>query len=623
MNKLTESDFRKRLLDDLSQLDNLIKDNAFSKSRARIGAEQEVVLMDKLGSVSPISTQVLKNINHPQFNKELAKFNIELNLTPRNLESTCFVDMKAELQALLSILDQELIEFHADYFLTGIFPNFRLLDLDTDNITPDRRFFELVKRINVLRSNEYELRIQGIDELSMRHDSVFIEAAATSFQIHLEVAPKDFSRFYNIAQLIAGPCLAMATNSLVLFRKKLWHETRIALLRQSIQVSKTPNSLRDANARVTFGNHWIQDGILELFREDVSLHRSLIVPDIDFNKKNEQNPSIPLLKALQNYNSTIYRWNRPVYGILDGEPHLRIENRIFPAGPSLEDQMANTVFWYGLMFGFYHADIEIEKLIDFDAVKNNFLQAARNGLNANFEWFEKTNFTAQKIVLEILLPIAKRGLDHLKIDSATVQHNLSIIERRVETMQNGSNWTLQAIKNLEKNGIPPQDIYPTIVSFAHHYQQKNLPIHQWDIPSKNANMKRNPSEMIIEEYMDKDLFTVSPSDPLQLASDMIDWQKIRFILVENEHGELVGLVSSRTLLKNLNLHLFHQNELPESIEDIMVRTPITIDSNKKLSEALEIMEKYKIGCLPVLQNKKLVGIVTEQTFLHVFSRIID
>ena len=615
--------FIQNLLNDVRILEKMIAKGHFKDSKPTLGAEQELCIVDDYGNVLPANMEILKELNHPQFTTELAKFNLEINTTPKSIENHCFSEMEQELIHLIEQLKQN--SQKANFYIGGILPTLRHIDIDIDNITPIKRYFELVKNILKYRGEEYELRIQGEDELLMKHDSVFIEAATTSFQIHLEVPPENFAHFYNIAQLIAAPVLAISANSPFFLRKKLWHETRIALLRQSIDIMKTQNTIREATSRVTFGNRWLKTSILELFREDISLHRILMTPDINDNSYEDfENGKIPDLKALQLYNSTIYRWNRPVYGVLNNRPNLRIENRILPAGPTIVDQIANAVFWYGLMYGLAKVDISFDvkdENISFEECKNNFLKAARNGIFANILWIDGQYYEASKLVLK-LIPIAQKGLNTLNINLEDVNKYLKIIENRAQTKQNGSKWFLDSYKILKKQKFSNFDILSSIVLKSMEYQENNIPVSEWEILNKCTDMKKPLDKIIIEECMDRDLFTVRPNDILQIAADIIDWQKIRFLMVEDDDGKLIGIISSRNLLKYFNAHLHHREELPVLIEEIMVRNPITIDSNQKLSEALEVMKKYKIGCLPVLQNQKLVGIITEQTFLNVFSDIM-
>ncbi len=618
------SHFFKQILEDVDVLNRMIMDSKFVNSKNKIGAEQELCLIDPYGYISNINQKILKELNDPTLGTELAKFNMEINLEPRELSGSVFSDIEEELISYFERIHTVTKKHNSRTYIGGILPTLRYMDLDIDNITPTKRYYELVNKISHHRQGEYELRIQGEDELLMRHDSVFIEAATTSFQIHLEVHPDEFAKIYNIAQLIAAPTLAISANSNTLFRKKLWHETRIALLRQSINLVKTPNNTRDTTSRVSFGDRWVKDGVLELFQQDISNHRVLLYPDeLENSLEVYHNGEIPNLKALQNYNSTIYRWNRPVYGQKDGIPHLRIENRILPAGPTIVDQMANAAFWYGLIFGIKEDGIDFESKLDFNSVKNNFTQAARTSINSTFEWYDGRSYPAHELILHHLMPLASRGLKIIGIQEDDIEYYLSIIRDRTNAKTNGAIWMYKSIKELQKAKTIPLDIYSSLVTYSTEAQSQNIPIHLWETLQNNLSMKKKPEEIIIEECMDRELFTVRPDDILQLAADMIDWQKIRYILVENNEGLLIGLVSSRNLLKSLNRHLHHKEDLATTIEDIMVKNPFTIASNSTLFEGLEIMRKYKIGCLPVLQKDKLVGIITEQTFLNVFSNLVS
>lgn len=616
--------FHHQILEDVDVLERMIQGGAFKSKIPKIGAEQELCLVDDFGNIANINQQLIKEMGDPSITTELAKFNLEINLEPKISKGEVFSDMELELISYLESVNLAAKKHNAKTYIGGILPTLRYMDLDIENITPTKRYYELVNNISKHRGQDYELRIQGEDELLMRHDSVFIEAATTSFQIHLEVHPYEFAKLYNIAQLIAAPTLAISANSNILFRKNLWHETRIALLRQSINLIQTPINTRDSVSRVSFGDRWLDKTVLELFRDDISKHRILLLPEGRENSLEKYHKGeIPNLAALQNYNSTIYRWNRPVYGVRDGQPHLRIENRILPAGPTVADQVANACFWYGLMYGMKEEKVDFESKLDFSSVKNNFTQAARNSMYSTFDWYDGKSYSAQDLILHKLIPIAAKGLGKLKIDTTDIEFYLNTISDRAKANTNGAIWMYKSSKLMKKNEVNATDILSSIVTFSSEMQSQNLPIHQWEILNQNISMKKQLNEIIVEECMDKELFTVRPDDIIQLAADMVDWQKIRHILVENSEGQLVGLVSARNLLKSLNRHHYHGEKMPTTIQDIMVSEPFTISSSSTLSQGIEIMRKYKIGCLPVLQKEKLVGIITEQTFMNVFANMME
>lgn len=623
MNKGGSHMFYSQLLEDIDVLKSMIHDGKFEKRLPFLGAEQELCLIDDYGQVAKKNEEILRILNDNSVTTELAKFNLEINLSPRPIYGEVFSDVELELIDYLDRINEAAKKYNAKTYLGGILPTLRYLDIDLESMTPRKRYYELVQNILKKRGGEYEIRIQGEDELLIKQDSVFIEAATTSFQVHLEVHPDNFVQYYNISQLIAAPILSLAANSNILFQKKLWHETRVALLQQSIHTGKTPVNTRETISRVGFGKKWLRSSIVELFQEDITTHKLLLTPEIsECSRDIYQEGKVPALHALSNFNSTVYRWNRPVYGMVDGKPHLRIENRILPSGPTVADQIANAVFWYGSIYGMAEEITDFESKMDFRTAKSNFIQAARNSMHASFEWLDGRSYTAQDLILHKLLPIAANGLAKLRIDQTDIDFYLNIISERCKYKTNGAIWMYRSMKSLEKQNVLPVDISGSIAIFSHEMQSQNLPLHQWEVLSQNINMKKTTQEILIEECMDRELYTVGPDDPIQLATDLIDWQKIRYILVEDEQKNLLGMVSSRNLLKSIQRHLYHQDTMPEFIHQVMIGDPYTIASDRPLSEALEIMKNYRIGCLPVTEKNKLVGIITEQTFLNEFSNMI-
>ena len=237
-----------------------------------------------------------------------------------------------------------------------------------------------------LTGNNFELRLVGIDELLVRHDSPLMEACNTSFQVHLQIAPQDFVRYYNYALALTAPCISLAANSPIVFSKRLWHETRIALFQQAIDTRRTLDHMRQMSPRVTLGTKWMDESVTEIFKEDIARFRTLMIADVAENSmENIRKNQVPKLKCLQLHNSTIYRWNRPCYGISDtGKPHLRIENRVFPSGPTILDEMANTAFWLGAMRGMAERYKDIRDHISFEDIRDNFGKSARYGIDGEF-----------------------------------------------------------------------------------------------------------------------------------------------------------------------------------------------------------------------------------------------
>ncbi|MFQ5600987.1 MAG: hypothetical protein ACE5G2_10605, partial [Candidatus Krumholzibacteriia bacterium] len=343
-----------RLLTDLQALERLLAEGRVEEGVRRVGAEQELFLVDRQWRPAPAALEVLERFQDPHASTELGLFNLELNLEPDGFGGSCLRNLEQQLDRLLGRLRKAIADLDLEIVLTGILPTISKSCLDLDMMTPLPRYRALNEAVGSLRGSDHELYMKGLDELSLKHGSVMLEACNTSFQVHFQVGAREFPNLYNIAQVVAAPVLAAATNSPMLFGRRLWHETRIALFQQAVDTRTSDRSLREGTPRVTFGQHWIQESVLELFREDVSRFRALVGSDDD-----DEDPmskldrgEVPELRTLCTYNSTVYRWNRACYGITDGKPHLRIENRVLPSGPTVLDEIANAAFWFGLISAF-------------------------------------------------------------------------------------------------------------------------------------------------------------------------------------------------------------------------------------------------------------------------------
>ncbi|MEZ4980021.1 MAG: hypothetical protein R2769_00215 [Saprospiraceae bacterium] len=202
-----------------------------------------------------INMEVLETTKDlPWLETELAKFNLETNLTPREFNGKCLTLLEQENYDYMQQIRQKLEPFGAKAVLTGILPTLRKYDLELHNLTPKPRYFALMESINkqLKEGSSYELRLEGIDELLIKHSSPLLEACNTSFQVHLQVAPKDFPAYYNIAQALAAPVMAIATNSPIVFGKRLWHETRIALFQQALDTRGTHEAFKRKKSTGSF-----------------------------------------------------------------------------------------------------------------------------------------------------------------------------------------------------------------------------------------------------------------------------------------------------------------------------------------------------------------------------------
>lgn len=620
--KQTQS-FLNHLLKDIEALERMLDDELFETDTIRIGAEQELCLVDSQCKPAPKNLAILESAKDERFVTELAKFNAEINLKPLVFEKDCLSRLEGNLRKALEKLQEHALQHGADIVLTGILPTIRKYDMEMSNITPIERYHALMDALIKMRGQAMELRLRGIDELIIKHDSPMLEACNTSFQVHLQVKPDEFAKMYNIAQAIAGPILAVAVNSPMLFGKRLWNETRIALFQQSIDTRHSSEHLRERSPRVTFGNRWLRKSILDIYQEDIARFRVLLgISEYEDSHAVLDAGKIPKLRALQVHNSTVYRWNRACYGIGNGMPHLRIENRILPSGPTVLDEVSNTAFWLGLMIGMAqeHADVTTE--MEFDHAASNFTAAARLGLDTSFRWLNGSKHTAQELVLKELLPLARQGLKHMKVDKEDVDRYLSIVEARTDSGNTGSHWIIDSYAKLLKEGGSREETINTIASVMIANQKTTEPVHTWPLASFDTAEGWKPSSLLVEEFMTRDLYTVHKDDILQLAVDMLDWRKIRYMPVEDGDGHLVGLLTMRLLMRYYAKHRQTERAKTETVGSIMIKEPITISPDASVSDAMILMEQHRIGCLPVVKEQHLVGIVTEVDFLKITARML-
>ena len=619
--------FMRHLLKDVQALKYMLDNDWFEEGITRIGAEQEMALIDnKTYKPAPIAMEALAKMKeYPWVETELAKFNLETNLEPRVFEGKCLSEMEKENRYNLGKIKEVLATFDASLLLTGILPTLRKFDLELHNLTPMKRYAALMKAItDQLIGNSYELRLMGIDEILVKHDSPLLEACNTSFQVHLQVAPKDFVKMYNIAQALAAPVMAIAANSPVVFGKRLWHETRIALFQQSVDTRTTHKHMRERSPRVTFGSGWLRNSVLEIHKEDIARFRVLIAGDIkEDSLAMIQQGKTPKLRALQVHNSTVYRWNRPCFGISpNGKPHLRIENRVLPSGPTVLDEFANTAFWLGCMIGMANEIDDVRDMMSWEDARDNFGKAARFGIDSKFTWFKDEKITACDLVLKYLLPLARKGLKSQKVDSKDITKYLSVIEERAKNHMNGARWTLRAFTKLKKE-VSTDEAVSVLTACMLKNQREGKPVHTWKLPKLNDLKEYRPAKLKVEEFMVTDLFTVRKEDIIEFVAEMMDWQNTRYIPVEDTKGKLIGLVTSRTLLKEFSKKQRLNDENTVTVEEVMVTNPVIINHDATIIEAMNLMKKHQVGCLPVVHGEELVGIITEKDFLGIAGRLIE
>ena len=615
--------FTRALLRDLQAMERILDEGMIESGVRRFGAEQEMFLVNEAWRAAPVAVEVLEDIDEDPFTTELARYNLEANLSPRVLEGTCFSDMKEELDGYVARVRQAARRQNADVILTGILPTLSKSDLSLDNITPRARYYALNEAMHHAGGGAFRLRIRGTDELMIEHDSVMLESCNTSFQVHLQVSAEEFAHHYNVAQAVTGPVLAACVNSPLLFGRRLWHETRIALFQQSLDTRGADLHMREMSPRVHFGGSWIEKSVVELFQEDVANFRVLLATQVDEDPLAVLDEGgVPKLQALQLHNGTVYRWNRPCYGISNGRPHLRIECRVLPSGPTTLDEMANAVFWIGTVLGAAREFPDIVDRMDFDDAKGNFLAAARLGLGAGQAWFDGENGPADRLILETLLPLASRGLADYPVHQREADLYLGVIEERVKAGATGSGWALRSLQKLKKHGTRAEKL-AAIVSATVRQQNEGIPVARWEPAQLHEAGGWKHHYVRVEQYMTTALTTVNQDELVELVAYLMDLRQIRHVLIEDNDHRLVGIVSYRSVLRLMAQGLTQAEAENMPVSEVMERNPVTVTPETTTLDAIRQMRSHKVSALPVVKRGQLVGLVSEIDFMPMAYHLLE
>lgn len=613
----------RRVLADLEALDRMLTEGLIESDRARIGAEQELILLDQHLDPASIGPELLAQIDDERVTLEIARFNLEFNCHPLDFAGPCFSRLRSQLGELMAVVQRAAGDHGARALITGICPTMQLSNVCRENISPRDRYFALDEVLRAMRGTDYELRVKGADELTVRHPTVMLEAVNTSFQVHYQVAPERFAAAYNVAQATAAAVLAACVNSPVLFGKRLWRETRIAIFQQVVDTRADAPGTRDLLARVRFGEAWVKRSVLEIFRNDIARFRMIIAPDAVEDPMAELDAGrAPKLRALQAFNSTVYRWMRPCYGVTDGRPHLRIENRLLPAGPTLDDEVANAAFWLGLMAGGVEAWPDLTDRLDFEEARSNFITAAREGLACHLTWLDHEELTAGELILEHLLPVARRGLEMMSVDADDIDGTLGIIEQRVTTRQTGASWMLRSVAAMRGKGSRAERLQNLTRALLHN-QESGEPVHRWPIAEMQDEADWQAAYARVSQYMTTDLYTVAEDESIDLVASIMDWENLRHVPVEDDKHRLVGLVSYRSLLRRLVKSGQVDMSVPVPVSEVMVSDPVTVSPDTSTLEAIRIMRTHKVACLPVIEDGRLVGIISERDYMDIAGRLLE
>ena len=544
------------MLRDLQALQLMLRDDRFETGIRRIGAEQEMFLVDASWQPAPGALRLLAALAGHPYTTEVGAFNLELNLDPAGVRRRLpHPHARPARRAARPRAGRRRGRRAADRAVPARCRRSASATSRWTTWSRTRATSRSTTRSPGLRGEDYELHIKGTDELRVRQDSVMAEACNASFQVHLQVTPDEFANAYNFAQALTGPTLASATNSPLLFGKRLWAETRIALFEQAVDTRRPGHHVRERTARVSFGDAWVTASIADLYKEDITRFRPLLAPDDYVDPIAELDAGrVPELAALRLHTGTVWRWNRACYGISqtpDGEvPHLRIENRVLPSGPSTTDEIANAALWIGLMRVGARA-IPGDQPVD--AVRAGAVELRRRGAPGPLVvagLARRPGVAGRRAHPRRAAAAGPRGSRVAGRRAADIDRYLGVIERRVRSGYTGSRWVLSSLSSMHNQGSSGQRLNSLTAAMVAR-QRGGTPVAEWAPASLDEGGQWQHNFVTVEQLMTTDLVTVAPDDPVELVANLLDWHRIRQVLVEESDGTFVGLVSYRAILRLL------------------------------------------------------------------------
>ncbi|GLZ37839.1 glutamate--cysteine ligase [Actinokineospora sp. NBRC 105648] len=474
--------FRQKVRRCLDVFAQMLAESKFEADRPMAGLEIELNLIDAAGDPAMRNAQVLAAISDEAFQTELGRFNIEINLPPQRLGPDGLARFEELVRADLNEAEAKAAKVDAHIAMVGILPSLRREHVTSATLSANPRYKLLDEQVLAARGEDLEINIGGAERLVTSADSIAPESACTSVQYHLQVAPEEFARFWNASQVIAGIQVALGANAPYLFGKQLWAETRVALFEQATDTRPDELKAQGVRPRVWFGDRWITS-IFDLFEENAQYYSALLpLTDDEDPAEVYARGDIPELHELRLHNGTIYRWNRPIYDVVNGRPHVRVENRVLPAGPSVVDTMANGALYFGLVRALADQDRPLWTQMSFSAAEDNFHAASRNGIEARVYWPGVGEVPATELVLRRLLPLAYEGLDAWGVAAADRDRLLGIIEQRCITGRNGATWQVETVRSLEESTSVnrEQALRAMVLEYTKH-MHTNEPVHTWPV----------------------------------------------------------------------------------------------------------------------------------------------
>jgi hypothetical protein len=474
--------YRQKVRRCLEALARMLDDDAFDPGSRTTGLEIELNLMDENAEPAMRNAEILANLADPSFQTELGQFNLELNARPRLISGHGFADYETDILERLARAEDRAGKADCTIVMIGCLPTLTPEHLVVDNLSANERYRALNDQMSDARGEAFAVDIRGEERLTTATDSIALEAACTSVQFHLQVPPERFAAHWNASQAIAAAQVAIGANSPYLYGRRLWAETRIALFEQATDTRPDELKNQGVRPRVWFGERWITS-VFDLFEENVRFFPPLL-PVLD-----DEDPmavlnagGVPKLSELCLHNGTVYRWNRPVYGIMNGRPHLRVENRVLPAGPTVVDLLANAAFYFGVVRQLAVEERPIWSRLPFETAQDNFHEAARRGIEADLWWPGLGELPVTDLVRRELLPKAYLGLEKLGVPPADQDRLLGVIEDRCRTGRNGAVWQSEAVRAAERHrGLDrPAALHDMLLRYS-LLQHANQPVHTWPV----------------------------------------------------------------------------------------------------------------------------------------------
>src|SRR3954469_23427595 len=472
--------YRKKVRASLDVFERMLAEARFDADNPATGMEIELNLVDEHNDPALCSIEVLEALGDPDFQTELGRFNLEINVAPKRRPEQGVMACGEGVRNSLNAAEAVANDVGAHMVMVGILPTLTERHLDREVLSTNPRYQLLSDEIPAARGEDIVLDIRGPERLRVTADSIAPEAACTSTQLHVQVSPDDFSSYWNASQAISSAQLVVGANSPYLLSRELWQETRIGLFEQATDTRAEELKAQGVRPRVWFGERWITS-IFDLFEENARYFGALLpLCDPEDPWETLERGDVPRLGELRLHNGTIYRWNRPIYDVVRGQPHLRVENRVLPAGPTVVDTIANAAFYYGVVRVLASEDRPLWTQMSFSAAEENFHAGARDGIEARVYWPGLGEVPAAELVVRRLLPMAHEGLDRWGVDAADRDRLLGIVQRRCIEGRNGPSWQADTFHRLYERLDRLEALREMTVRYR-ELMHSNDPVHTWPV----------------------------------------------------------------------------------------------------------------------------------------------